>query len=136
MYYYQTTIGRNSSHNIEKRSVSVSHDEYETIAQSACSSMAISRNLPGWTFAVQKLCISGQSDNCVQICNSVFLRVQDQQTAHSRWSCIGALHIYKGRPSSSPSTLNHPSIGLKVYWSSTYHNNGYCGPNYCCCRAY
>ncbi len=125
-----------SIHNIDKRSVSVSHDEYETIAQSAGSSMAISRNLHGWTFAVQRVCTSGLTDTCTQICNSVFLRVQDQQAAHSRWSCIGALHIHKGRPSSSPSTVNQPAIGMKVYWNGNYQNAGCCGPNYCCCRAY
>ena len=93
-----------------------------------------SRNLYGWTYAIQRVC-SSSTHTCEEICSSVFLHVQDQQTAHSTWSCLGALHVYKHRPSSSPSTLNQPSIGLKVYWDPTYCNNRDCGPNYCCCLA-
>ena len=123
-----------TTHIIEKRSIPVNHDEYETVAQSVCTSMAIGKRLRGWTYAVGRVC-SSSTESCQEICSSKFLHVQDTQTAHSTWSCVGALHVYKSRPSSSPGTKNSPSIGLKVYWSSSYHTGRNCGPNFCCCHA-
>ena len=120
---------------IEKRSIPVNHDEYETVAQSVCTSMAIDRRLNGWTYAVQRVC-SSSTETCQEICSSKFLHVQDSQTVHSTWSCIGALHVYKNRPSSSPGTKQAPSIGLKVFWWSNYHTHRSCGPNFCCCHAH
>ena len=119
---------------IEKRSTSLNHDEYEAIAQSVCTSMAIDQKRGGWTFAVQRVCTYSNLETCQQLCSSKFLHVQDTQTAHRTWRCLGALHVYKGRPSSSAGTINQPSMGFKVYWSSTYHTWKYCGPNYCCCQ--
>ena len=110
-----------------------SHNEYETIAQSVCTSMAVSKNLDGWAYAVQRLC-SG-TDTCLEICTSKSLHEQDPQTKDKRWRGLGALHVYLDRPSSSPGTSNDPHIGLKVYWSSIYHVGTGCGPNYCCCHA-
>ena len=127
------TLQERTTH-IEKRSIPVNHNEYEAVAQSVCTSMAIDRNLGGWTYAVQRVC-SSNTESCQEICISKFLHVQDSQTVHRTWSCVGALHVYKNRPSSSPSTKNEPSIGLKVYWSSSYHMGRNCGPNYCCCHA-
>ena len=124
-----------ATNSIEKRSTTLGHNEYEIVAQSACTSMAIDRKLAGWTFAVQRVC-SSRTETCVRICSSKFLHTLDQQTSHSTWSCIGALHVYKGRPSSAPGNFYSPSIGLKVYWNRSYHTGGGCGPNYCCCHAH
>ena len=120
-------------HMIEKRAVSVNHDEYEAIAQAACTSMAIGQGREGWNYAVERVCDS-KTENCQEICSSTNLHVQATQTVGT-WSCVGALRVYKPRPSSSPGTKNAPSIGLKVFWSSDYHTGKGCGPNFCCCHA-
>ena len=111
-------------------------DEYEVIAQAACTSMAIKRNdLSGWTFAVQRKCDS-QTASCNTICGNRALHRLDAQTANSQWSCLGAIHVYKSQPYSLPNTISNPSIGLKVYWNPSYHLGRFCGPNYCCCHAH
>ena len=110
------------------------HSEYETLAQSICTSIAVSRGLAGWTYAVQRRCDSSTA-SCSAICDAEALRQQDSQTAGRAWSCIGAIHVYNNRPISQASTPSNPHIGLKVYWSSSYHLGRNCGPNYCCCRA-
>ena len=117
----------------ETAELQASHNEYETIAQAVCTSMAVTKSMGGWTFAIQRRC-SGP-DTCVQICASKFLHTQDPQTTHRQWSTLGAIHVYGSRPSSSVSTVNSPHIGFKVYWSSNYHTGTSCGPNYCCCHA-
>ena len=111
-----------------------SHDEYETIAQSVCTSLAIRKGINGWTYAVNRQCRSDM-DSCEAICASEALHKQDDQTKSNRWSCLGAVHVYGYRSSSSPSNSSHPSMGLKIYWSVSYHKNTACGPNYCCCHA-
>lgn len=112
------------------------HDEYETIAQSVCTSMAIKENRGGWTFAVRRQCDSS-TEPCEAICSAAALHKQDDQTKSQRWSCLGAIHVYRDppRPVSGPSTVSKPSMGLKVFWSSSYHKGRNCGPNYCCCLA-
>ena len=122
-------------HMIEKRAVSVNHDEYESIAQAACTSMAIGQGLEGWNYAVERVCTpSNPSENCQVVCNSRSLHVQAVQTVGT-WSCVGALQVYKPRPSSSSGTENAPSLGLKVFWSSDYQTGRGCGANFCCCHA-
>ena len=111
-----------------------SHDEYETVAQSVCTSLAIRKGINGWTYAVNRQCRSDM-DSCEAICASEALHKQDDQTKSNRWSCLGAVHVYGYRSSSSPSNSSHPSMGLKIYWSINYHKNTACGPNYCCCHA-
>ena len=54
----------------------VKHNEYETLAQSVCTSMAVSKGLKGWTYAVRRVC-SG-SVTCDKMCASKFLHVQDR----------------------------------------------------------
>ena len=111
------------------------HDEYETIAQSVCTSMAIKENRPGWTFAVKRQCDSS-TEPCVEICSATALHELDAPTKSQQWSCLGAIHVYQSRPASGPSTFSKPSMGFKVYWSSIYHEGrNFCGPNYCCCFA-
>lgn len=113
------------------------HDEYETIAQSVCTSMAIKENRPGWTFAVKRQCDSS-TEPCEAICSATALHEQDGETKSKQWSCLGAIHVHQDppRPVSGPSTVSKPSMGLKVYWSSSYHKGrNFCGPNYCCCLA-
>lgn len=116
-----------------RRQTLTSRSPYEIIAQSACEGLLTNSNLPGWVYAVQRLC-SG-TENCHQICSSRVLHGQDSQTAHSTWSALGAFHVYGSRPSSSASTRNSPHIGLKVYYNQGYAASTGCGPNYCCCRA-
>ena len=111
-----------------------SHDEYEIIAQSVCTSIAVTMNAAGWTFAVQRYCSPRARETCVQLCASAALHAQDFQTELKTWSTIGAILVYKDRPSSSAGTVADPHIGFKVYWSSTYHQGAGCGPNYCCCH--
>ena len=110
-----------------------SHDEYETLAQSVCTNMAVSKGLNGWTYAVRRVC-SG-SVTCDKMCASKFLHVQDRQTVNRSWKSLGALHVYKKQPSSNTNDNSHPKEGLKVYWSKTYQTRTRCGPNYCCCLA-
>ena len=110
------------------------HNEYETIAQSACTTMAISGNHIGWTFAVKRQCDSSTA-SCETICSLQTLHALDKQTSEKQWSCLGAVHVYADRPVSQPSTTSRPSIGFKVYWSPTYYTSKNCGPNYCCCFA-
>lgn len=110
------------------------HSEYETIAQSVCTSMAVSRGSAGWTFAVKRQCNS-ITEPCEAICGLNTLHDLDKQSSKKRWSCLGAIHVYGGRPVSQPSTASNPSIGFKVYWSPSYHTGQNCGPNYCCCLA-
>ena len=110
------------------------HNEYETIAQSACTSMAVKEGHAGWTFAVQRQCDSSTKP-CEAICATQALHTQDKQSSLKQWSCLGALHVYRERPVSQPSTTSKPSMGFKVYWSPGYHTGQNCGPNYCCCFA-
>ncbi len=110
------------------------HSEYETIAQSACTSMAIKEGRGGWTFAVRRRCDSNTA-SCETLCGVQALRNLDSQSSQKSWSCLGAIHVYGGRPVSHQSTTSNPSIGFKVYWSSFYHRGTSCGPNYCCCLA-
>ena len=118
---------------VQQQSLNV-HSEYETIAQSVCTSMAIKENRAGWTFAVQRRCDSS-TETCEAICSATALHVQDEQTKSRKWSCLGAIHVYGKRPVSGPSTVSNPSMGFKVFWNSNYHKGRNCGPNYCCCHA-
>ena len=108
------------------------HDEYETIAQAACTTMVIKGNHGGWTFAVKRQCDSSTA-SCETICGLQALHNLDGQTRSRQWSCLGGVHVYPDRPVSQPSTTSKPSIGFKVFWSPNYHAEKHCGPNYCCC---
>ena len=112
--------------------VTVSHDEYEVIAQADCASMAISRELDGWTFAVKRLCTSN-GDSCESICESPALRQQDSQTSAREWSSIGAFHVYLDRPFTSQGNTCAPHMGLKVLQRASFETYTNCGPNFCCC---
>ena len=120
----------NINHSITTRSADFSHNAYETIAQVICSSMAIAKGIGGWVYTIQRRCPHQQT--CLQICNSLHLRVLDSQTSHLPWSAIGALHVYKRRPASVASRFSS-TLGLKVLWLTNYELFGNCGPNYCCC---
>lgn len=84
--------------------------------------MAIARRLHGWTYAAQRVCRPSTS-TCQQICESPYLPPQDPLTAFRSWSCIGAVHVYKITDSSTPGTAQTNKLGLKVYWSPSYHMN-------------
>lgn len=120
----------NKNHSIMARSTASRHDAYETIAQAGCSSMATLKGIGGWVYAIKRQCPHQQT--CIQICNSLYLRVLDQQTTHLPWSAIGALHVYKNRPSSTATRVKSTQ-GFKVLWITDYEYHENCGPNYCCC---
>ena len=104
------------------------------MAQSMCVAYASDLELPyGWIYAVERLCTG--SETCTDICTSRFLHVQDSQTVHRTWSAFAALHVYKNRPSTSPSTRHDPHLGLKTYYKYSSVNSSGCGPNFCCCHA-
>ena len=103
---------------------------YETIAQGTCSNIGIIKGVGGWVYTIKRPCPHHES--CVQMCNSLNLRVLDSQTAHLSWSAIGAVHVYENRPSSvAHSWFSTP--GLKVLRITDYEYHTRCGPNYCCC---
>ena len=127
----QTGSATSTPHSQHNQNV---HSEYETIAQSVCTSMAVSKGSAGWTFAVKRQCDS-TTVSCEKICGLNILHNLDKQSSKQHWSCLGAIHVYGGRPVSQPNTASNPSIGFKVYWSPSYHTGKNCGPNYCCCLA-
>ena len=114
----------------------VYHQRYsveEVMAEAICVARAGDLGLVGgWVYAVERLCTG--TVTCTGICTSRFLHVQDSQSVHHTWRAFAALHIYKGRPNTSPSSRSDPHIGLKVYYYSSMDNTG-CGPNFCCCFA-
>ena len=112
------------------------HNEYETIAQSVCTSMAIKGGYHGWTFAVRRKC-DDITKPCDVLCSLQALRNLETypDPSKTKWTCLGAVHVYESRPVSQPSTTKNPSIGFKVFWSESYHTGQHCGPNHCCCFA-
>jgi len=129
----QLQVENANTHELERRQT-VTHTKEEIMAQAMCQAIAIKNNNAGWVYAVRRQCSSATA-SCTRICASSYLHVQDSQTVHSTWSTIGAFHVYQGRPASTPGTDTNPVMGLKTYWSSGYHNNPHCGPNFCCCYA-
>ena len=101
------------------------HSEEEIIAQSVCTSMASNK---GMVYAVRRFCHSNNKRTCVDVCTNDALRQKDPHTSSRGWTAVGALHVFKNRPVSTPGTL-----GLKVFRYSSVKTNG-CGPNYCCCH--
>ena len=118
-------------HIITKRRPVFRHNVYETIAQAGCSSMAVIKHIGGLVYAIRRACPHQQ--NCMEICNSLHLRVLDSETAHLPWSAIGALHVYTRRPSSTIMWMTSTQ-GLKVLWKNKYEYERGCGPNFCCCH--
>ena len=102
-----------------------------------CQAQATQRNLYGRVYAVGRKCPNPwytQNDNCASICESPFVHIQDDQTAHDNWSCIAAYHVYNSRPVTTRNgQRNTAKLGLK----STREGCAYggCGPNFCCCYA-
>ena len=119
-------ISANHTYGMVKRSTFTSHSIYETLAQAACSTIGIIKGIGGWVYAMKRPCPHHES--CLQICNSLHLRMLDPPTTHLSWSAIGAVHVYGRRPSSVASTP-----GLKVFWIADYEYHTGCGPNFCCC---
>ena len=103
------------------------------MAQSICTSMAIKDDKEGWTYAVKRKC-DGDTSSCESLCVSN-IRNQDPQTKEREWSTLGAIHVYPGRPASSGTSPHTSTLGLKVYWSTSYHTGQNCGSNFCCCHA-
>ena len=104
------------------------------MAQAMCVARAGDLGLNGWIYAVERLCTGASTETCTGICTSCYLHVQDEQTVHRTWSAFAALHVYKNRPSTSPSTRSDPHLGLKVLYYSNMDGTS-CGPNFCCCFA-
>ena len=116
----------------------VYHQSYsveEVMAEAICVARAGDLGLvDGWVYAVERLCTSASMETCTGICTSRYLHVQDSQSVHHTWRAFSALHIYGGRPNTSPSTRSDPHIGLKVYYYRNVDEIS-CGPNFCCCFA-
>ena len=121
---YPTSDGRTAHFPDESQ-----HTDEAIMAQSICTSVT---GIRGWVYAVERLCTSSNKETCTQICESDKLRKQDGQTSKFQWRASAALHVYRNRPSTLPSTVAHPHLGLKVF---RYQNidSPYCGPNFCCC---
>lgn len=105
--------------------MSTNHYDEEIIAQSICS--ALVGVAQGWIYAVERSCGTGSPQTCTEICTDPDLHAQDDQTVDATWLTAAAIHVYYGRPSTSPGNL-----GLKVYRYSDVSSTG-CGPNFCCC---
>ena len=114
---------------------SMTHTDEEIVAQSICESIMVINDFAGWVYAVGRTCASSGIATCVEICDSCYQHVQDAQTVHRTWTTVGAVHVYQNRPVTGDGTDSTATLGLKVYWSPSYHTNAACGPNYCCCRA-
>ena len=82
----------------------------------------------GWVYRAEQMC-SGK-ETYTQICGSKALHGQDTQAVKWLWQATAVLHVYKQHPSTSPSTVADPHLGLKVY---RYPNTVGCGPNFRCC---
>ena len=113
------------------------HFTEEILAQAMCQSYADQASLNGRVYAVGRKCPSpwpSTGDTCVSICESVYLHVQDSQTAHDTWSCISAYHVYYNRPATDGNgERNTARLGLKS--KKERCNSPRCGPNFCCCYA-
>ena len=129
---FSPAIDNEPDHIIEKRRPIGRHDQYETLAQMTCTSMAIKNGRSGWIYAVRRKC-RYTTYSCRFICGISTLAMQDPQTRHLRWTAIGALYVYAPRSISYTSTIQRPSLGLKVKWYPHYHRVLGCGPNFCCC---
>ena len=103
----------------------------DVIAQASCGTyMPIKPQ--GWVYAVRRDCTSS-APTCDDVCANKLLHVQDSQTqARTTWRCIGAVHVYGGRPATGDGKT--PTLGLKTYFYGFEACGGGCGPNYCCCR--
>ena len=103
----------------------------DVIAQASCGTyMPIKPQ--GWVYAVRRDCTSS-APTCDDVCANKLLHVQDSQTqARTTWKCIGAVHVYGGRPATGDGKT--PTLGLKTYFYGFEACGGGCGPNYYCCR--
>ena len=113
------------------------HFTQEILAQAMCQSYADQTGLRRRVYAVGRNCPipwSATGDTCDSICESVYLHVQDPQTAHDTWSCIQGYHVYYHRPATTTDgQRNTARLGLKSKKEPC--NNAGCGPNFCCCYA-
>lgn len=118
-----------------ERSDTSGHYTEEILAQSMCQSLAVSPD-KAWerVFAVGKYCSYPHfSADCNHICVYPTLHT-DHRTVNSRWSCIGAFHVYYGRPATrQDGNINTATLGLKSARQSC--DDAGCGPNFCCCAA-
>jgi len=116
----------------KRRAIVSDHKLEDVIAQSSCAAY-MSHNPVEFVYAVRRVC-SNTSPTCAQVCSNQILQAQDIQTASSNtWTCIGAIHVYYGRPATGDG--EDPTLGLKQYYfGHNKCNQRYCGPNYCCCR--
>ena len=113
------------------------HITEELLAQAMCQSAADQTGRWGRVYAVGRRCPSPwptAGDTCTSICGSVYLHVQDAQTAHGLWSCINAYHVYYSRPATNLNgEITTATLGLKSKQEGC--DQRLCGPNYCCCYA-
>ena len=107
------------------------HSEEELLAQAMCQFSA-STELKGRVYAVGRACNS-VSKSCEEICQDPQLITQDSQTAtNTDWYCVGAYHVYKGRPKTNLNgDVGTAKLGLKSL--KLRCDKTACGPNFCCC---
>ena len=106
--------------------------EEEMLAQAMCQFSANTEGI-GRVYAVGRAC-NGHSKTCNEICTDSQLTTQDQQTKHDTWFCVGAYHVYVGRPNTNlGGDVGSAKLGLKS--AKTYCDTAHCGPNFCCCFA-
>ena len=116
-----------------ERSANPPPDQYEVVAQMACTSMVIINGKSGFIYAVHNMATILGVPSCSAMCVHRSLR-SDPQTKYKKWIALGGMYVYKPRPHSYPSWPNRPSIGLKVKWISDYmYLRAGSAPNYCCC---
>ena len=129
-FHLQGYYGRD----MEAKTAACMHTTEETVAQSMCQSLAMTKFIEGRVYAVGRRCTGGI--NCIQICSNTQLHQQDSQTSGHKWITAGAFHVYKDRPITNPEgTPTTAKLGLKSLWRINYETYTNCGPNYCCCVA-
>ena len=110
-------------------------DADDVLAQAMCRSLAEQKDYSwGRVYAVGKYCAWPQHlSNCDHICGHHTLHT-DTQTTQSRWSCIGAFHVFYSRPATrKDGRINTATLGLTSVRTSCNYPG--CGPNFCCCIA-
>jgi len=128
--YYRMT-NEPIEHERDRRQ-STSYSTEEILAQALCQG---STTKQGRVYAVGRNC-TRSAGNCQHICSSPQLLNQDTQLANSHLSCIGAFHVYLGRPTTVRKGMaNTARLGLKTlrYSSDSSCLISGCGPNFCCC---
>ncbi|XP_046855340.1 uncharacterized protein LOC124448375 [Xenia sp. Carnegie-2017] len=105
---------------------------FDEMATSACAAIATKS---GAYMGVRRTC-SKSSASCATICQSL-IGTLPGGTKHSE--CVDSFHVYKHQPSlavNKNADTDVDKIGQAIYRYFSCNEKNYCGPNYCCCRAF